>query len=131
RLSGRHTRPPGRCRMSREGWSAVGQTGRRPLSHPLRTVTARRRPGMSTNSAIEWTEATWNPTTGCDRTSPGCDNCYALTLAKRLKAMGSTKYQLDGDPRTSGPGFRLTVHEDALAIPTRWRTPRMIFVNSM
>ena len=48
---------------------------------------------MSTNSAIEWTEATWNPTTGCDRTSPGCDNCYALTLAKRLKAMGSSKYQ--------------------------------------
>ena len=86
---------------------------------------------MSTNSAIEWTEATWNPTTGCDRTSPGCDNCYALTLAKRLKAMGSSKYQVDGDPRTSGPGFGLTVHEDALSIPTRWKTPRMIFVNSM
>ena len=52
-------------------------------------------------SSIEWTEMTWNPTTGCDRTSPGCDNCYALTLAKRLKAMGSSKYQADGDPRTS------------------------------
>lgn len=86
---------------------------------------------MSTNSAIEWTEATWNPTTGCDRTSPGCDNCYALTLAKRLKAMGSSKYQADGDPRTSGPGFRLTIHDDALEIPRSWRTPRMIFVNSM
>ena len=86
---------------------------------------------MSTNSAIEWTEATWNPTTGCDRTSPGWDNCYALTLAKRLKAMGSSKYQADGDPRTSGPGFRLTIHDDALEIPRSWRTPRMIFVNSM
>ena len=45
---------------------------------------------MSNGTGIEWTEATWNPTTGCDRVSPGCDNCYALTLAKRLKAMGST-----------------------------------------
>ncbi|HEX4083010.1 MAG TPA: DUF5131 family protein, partial [Acidimicrobiales bacterium] len=51
---------------------------------------------MGDRSGIEWTEATWNPTTGCDRTSPGCDNCYALTLAKRLKAMGQAKYQLDG-----------------------------------
>ena len=59
---------------------------------------------MSTGTSIEWTEATWNPTTGCDRISAGCDNCYALTLAKRLKAMGSAKYQTDGDPRTSGPG---------------------------
>ncbi len=57
-------------------------------------------------STIEWTEATWNPVTGCDRVSAGCDNCYALTLAKRLKAMGAAKYQNDGDPRTSGPGFR-------------------------
>jgi protein gp37 len=86
---------------------------------------------MSTKSGIEWTEATWNPTTGCDRTSPGCDKCYALTLAKRLKAMGSSKYQLDGDPRTSGPGFRMTLHPDALDIPRTWRMPRMIFVNSM
>jgi protein gp37 len=51
---------------------------------------------MSTRSTIEWTETTWNPTTGCDRISPGCDNCYALTLAKRLKAMGSAKYQASG-----------------------------------
>ena len=51
---------------------------------------------MGDHSSIEWTEATWNPTTGCDRTSPGCDNCYALTLAKRLKAMGVAKYQADG-----------------------------------
>ena len=53
-------------------------------------------------SAIEWTEATWNPTTGCDRTSPGCDNCYALTLAKRLQAMGQAKYQRDGDRERLG-----------------------------
>jgi protein gp37 len=86
---------------------------------------------MSTASKIEWTETTWNPTTGCDRISPGCDNCYALTLAKRLKAMGSAKYQNDGDPRTSGPGFGVTFHEDALTEPLRWRTPRKVFVNSM
>lgn len=86
---------------------------------------------MADHSAIEWTEATWNPTTGCDKTSPGCDNCYALTLAKRLKAMGQSKYQRDGDPRTSGPGFGLTVHPDTLDIPRSWSSPRVIFVNSM
>ena len=58
---------------------------------------------MADGSSIEWTQATWNPTTGCDKVSAGCDNCYALTLAKRLKAMGADKYQHDGDPRTSGP----------------------------
>ena len=61
---------------------------------------------MAAGTGIEWTEVTWNPTTGCDRISAGCDNCYALTLAKRLKAMGQAKYQNDGDPRTSGPGLR-------------------------
>lgn len=86
---------------------------------------------MSDKSAIEWTEATWNPTTGCDRVSPGCDNCYALTLAKRLKAMGNPKYQNDGDVRTSGPGFGVTVHPDALLIPYSWKRPRVVFVNSM
>lgn len=82
-------------------------------------------------SKIEWTGKTWNPTTGCDRISPGCDNCYALTLARRLKAMGQAKYQNDGDPRTSGPGFGLTVHADALTTPLRHRTPETWFVNSM
>ncbi len=82
-------------------------------------------------TGIEWTEATWNPSTGCDKTSPGCDNCYALTLAKRLKAMGQAKYQNDGDPRTSGPGFGLTLHSNALEIPHGWATPRKVFVNSM
>lgn len=86
---------------------------------------------MANRTGIEWTEVTWNPTTGCDRLSPGCDNCYALTLAKRLKAMGSSKYQLDGDPRTSGPGFGLTIHEPALAQPYKWTGRRTVFVNSM
>lgn len=82
-------------------------------------------------SKIEWTEVTWNPVTGCDRISPGCDHCYALTLSKRLKAMGAEKYQNDGDPRTSGPGFGLTIHPSALDQPYRWRTPKVVFVNSM
>ena len=82
-------------------------------------------------SAIEWTELTWNPTTGCDRTSPGCDHCYALTLAKRLKAMGQSKYQTDGDPRTSGPGFGVATHEGVLSLPFSWRLPSTVFVNSM
>lgn len=86
---------------------------------------------MGTRSAIEWTETTWNPTTGCDKVSAGCDHCYALTLAKRLQAMGSVKYQNDGDPRTSGPGFGVTTHMAALADPFRWRQPRLVFVNSM
>jgi protein gp37 len=86
---------------------------------------------MGDRSGIQWTGSTWNPTTGCDRTSPGCDNCYALTLAARLKRMGQAKYQNDGDARTSGPGFGLTLHDDALSIPVRWKTGRLIFVNSM
>jgi protein gp37 len=86
---------------------------------------------MADKTAIEWTEATWNPTTGCDRISPGCDNCYALTLAKRLKAMGNPKYQNDGDERTSGPGFGVAEHPDSLDIPFRWKAPRTVFVNSM
>jgi protein gp37 len=86
---------------------------------------------VSGRSRIEWTEVTWNPTTGCDRVSAGCDHCYALTLAKRLKGMGSAKYQNDGDPRTSGPGFGVTTHENTLTAPMRWRDPRVVFVNSM
>lgn len=86
---------------------------------------------MSDKTGIEWTDATWNPTTGCDRVSPGCDHCYAMTLAPRLKAMGSPRYQRDGDPATSGPGFGFTMHPDALDQPLRWTRPRRIFVNSM
>ena len=76
---------------------------------------------------------TWNPTTGCDKMSPGFrlprfegDGTGAAMrwrMAKRLKAMGQAKYQNDGDPRTSGPGFGLTVHQDALMIPLRVRKP--------
>jgi protein gp37 len=80
---------------------------------------------------IEWTEVTWNPTTGCDRISAGCDNCYALTLSKRLKAMGAAKYQNDGNSRTSGPGFAITTHPQTLIEPFSWKTPRTVFVNSM
>src|SRR5579872_7313580 len=83
------------------------------------------------DTKIEWASMVWNPTTGCDRISPGCDNCYALVMAKRLKAMGQARYQNDGDPRTSGPGFGLTVHPDALNIPLRRLKPETWFVNSM
>ncbi|KLL95266.1 phage protein Gp37/Gp68 [Rhodococcus sp. IITR03] len=86
---------------------------------------------MADRSSIEWTEATWNPVTGCDRVSAGCDHCYAMTLAKRLKAMGAAKYQNDGNPKTSGPGFGVTIHPGALDQPRRWRNPRVVFVNSM
>lgn len=86
---------------------------------------------MATGTSIEWTEVTWNPTTGCDRISAGCDNCYAMVLAKRLKAMGQAKYQVDGDVRTSGPGFGLTLHEDAVRLPYTWPGRRVVFVNSM
>ena len=82
-------------------------------------------------SAIEWTEATWNPVTGCDRTSAGCDNCYALALSKRLKAMGAEKYQHDGNPITSGPGFGVTTHPASLRQPYGWKKPVTVFVNSM
>lgn len=86
---------------------------------------------MPGKTEISWSDATWNPTSGCDRVSPGCDHCYAMTLAKRLKAMGSARYQKDGDPRTSGPGFGLTLHHDALEWPLRKTRPLKIFVNSM
>jgi protein gp37 len=86
---------------------------------------------MGDKSSIEWTDATWNPVTGCDRVSRGCDHCYALTLAARLKSMGQPRYQKDGNPRTSGPGFGVTLHSDVLTLPLRWTRPRRIFVNSM
>jgi protein gp37 len=83
---------------------------------------------MGLNSGIEWTDATWNPATGCRRVSPGCDHCYAATLARRLKAMGNPRYQSDGP---DGEGFGLTLHWDKLDEPRRWRRPRRVFVNSM
>jgi protein gp37 len=83
---------------------------------------------MADKSGIQWTDATWNPTTGCDRVSPGCANCYALTFAPRLQAMAiamgkhvepTDPYMRNGDAKTSGVGFGLLMHESR------------IFVNSM
>ena len=73
-------------------------------------------------SKIEWTEMTWNPTTGCSKISSGCKNCYAETMSFRLKSMGNQKYK---------NGFELTLHPDTLSIPYTWRKPRIVFVNSM
>lgn len=77
---------------------------------------------MSITSKIEWTEATWNPITGCTKCSAGCEHCYAATLAKRLHAMGNIRYK---------NGFKVTVHHDLLSRPLEWKKPKMIFVNSM
>lgn len=77
---------------------------------------------MARKSNIEWTDMTWNPVTGCTKVSPGCKHCYAETMAKRLKAMGSPRY---------AEGFKLTLQPDLLDLPLRWRTPRRVFVNSM
>src|SRR2546423_2249835 len=77
---------------------------------------------MGTKSAIEWTESTWNPVTGCTKISPGCDHCYAERLALRLQAMGQPNY---------ANGFKLTVQERMLELPLRWKLPQVIFVNSM
>ncbi len=77
---------------------------------------------MGQNSSIEWTESTWNPVTGCTKVSPGCANCYAERMALRLKAMGQVNY---------AKGFDVALHEKALELPLRWKTPQTIFVNSM
>lgn len=77
---------------------------------------------MAGESNIEWTERTWNPVTGCIKVSQGCKHCYAERMAKRLKAMGSTRYV---------NGFAVTLHEDLLDVPLRWKRPSTIFVNSM
>jgi len=73
-------------------------------------------------SSIEWTESTWNPSTGCDAISPGCEHCYADRMSNRLKAMGQIKYR---------NGFELTTHPNTLNLPLRWKRPQRIFVNSM
>ncbi len=77
---------------------------------------------MSLRSAIEWTESTWNPVTGCTKVSPGCKHCYAERMAKRLQAMRQPNYR---------DGFRLTVQPQMLDLPLPWRKPQTIFVNSM
>jgi protein gp37 len=73
-------------------------------------------------SSIEWTEMTWNPITGCDKISAGCKYCYAEVMSRRLQAMGVEKYK---------NGFKLSMHEDVLLIPYGWKSPKIVFVNSM
>src|SRR5579872_5473632 len=77
---------------------------------------------MAATSNIEWTEMTWNPVTGCTKISQGCKHCYAERMAKRLHAMGSPRYERE---------FQLTIQEDLVDLPRRWRQSRLIFVNSM
>jgi protein gp37 len=77
---------------------------------------------MATKSSIEWTEYTWNPVTGCTKASPGCLNCYAERMAKRLQAMGLSNYRT---------GFRVALHEHVLSAPMGWKKPSVVFVNSM
>ena len=77
---------------------------------------------MGSDSRIEWTEASWNPVTGCSPVSEACEHCYAERMARRLQAMGSQNYR---------NGFRLTLHEHMLELPLHWRKPRLVFVNSM
>jgi len=77
---------------------------------------------MANRSRIEWTEATWNPVTGCTKVSAGCKHCYAETMAKRLRAMGTRGYE---------SGFRLTLQPQRLEEPLRHRKPTVYFVNSM
>jgi protein gp37 len=77
---------------------------------------------MADRSHIEWTEATWNPVTGCSKVSAGCKNCYAERLAFRLQAMGNRRYR---------NGFNVTLHEDVIDLPKTWKTARTVFVNSM
>src|SRR3990172_557926 len=77
---------------------------------------------MADHTGIEWTDATWNPVTGCTKVSPGCKNCYAEWLAVRLRAMGNPRYR---------NGFALTLQPDQVDLPLQWRRSRRIFVNSM
>jgi protein gp37 len=77
---------------------------------------------MADNSGIEWTDATWNPVTGCTMVSQGCKNCYAARMARRLQAMGVAQY---------ADGFQVRTHSQLLALPTTWKQPKRIFVNSM
>lgn len=84
----------------------------------------------STSTSIEWTDATWNPVTGCSKVSEGCRNCYAAALAPRLAAMGQTAYtDLPWTKKNAQQNIKL--HPDRLAQPLRWAKPRKIFVNSM
>src|SRR6185295_10647366 len=88
---------------------------------------------MSDKSNIEWTDATWNPVSGCSIVSPGCSNCYAMRMAARLEAMGSSKYI--GLTRRSGGRAvwtgKIKLDPDSLEAPLKWTRSRRVFVNSM
>jgi protein gp37 len=77
---------------------------------------------MAAESKIEWTEMTWNPVTGCTKVSAGCQHCYAERMAKRLQAMGVERYR---------NAFQVTLHQDLIELPLKWKRPRLVFVNSM
>jgi protein gp37 len=77
---------------------------------------------MSDNTAIEWTDTTWNPVTGCTKTSAGCDNCYAERFSERFRGVKGHPFET---------GFDLTLRPERLLQPLQWKRPRMIFVNSM
>jgi protein gp37 len=77
---------------------------------------------MSTNSTIEWTDATWNPARGCTKISPGCDHCYAATFAERFRGVEGHAYE---------QGFDFRLVPEKLAEPLRWQAPKKIFVNCM
>ena len=77
---------------------------------------------MARKSNIEWTQMTWNPVSGCTKISPGCANCYAETMAKRLKAMGVARYR---------DGFAVRLQSDMVDLPRSWKSSRVVFVNSM
>ena len=77
---------------------------------------------MGEKTGISWTDATWNPVTGCTKVSEGCKFCYAEILAKKLQATGSKRY---------ANGFKVTMHEDVLNLPKKWKEPKKVFVNSM
>lgn len=79
---------------------------------------------MSDKSAIEWTDATWNPVTGCSKVSPGCAHCYAERLSLRFRTS-----RVPWTPANAGEN--VVLHEDRLAVPLSWKQPRMVFVNSM
>jgi len=77
---------------------------------------------MSEHSSIEWTDATWNPVTGCTKVSPGCKHCYAETFAERFRGVPGHPFEY---------GFELRLWPDRLSLPLTWKTPKRIFVNSM
>src|SRR3954463_9199905 len=119
-MSVRCPAPPPRAlaRARREpipGGGLQAAAGRRMAVGPVEGATVQQ-------SAIEWTEATWNPVTGCDQVSPGCAHCYAKVFAERWRSVPGHPYE---------QGFDLRLWPERLELPPGWRKPRTIFVNSM